>query len=236
MSIKAGQSENAPGEQATPPGEGGQKKPEDTTDGKGAKDGPADGDGKDDGELDESALDPKTKSYIAKLRKEAAGHRTKANNFKTELDTFKQKVSKAVGGEEDDTPPEKKIEALTAHSNSLAVENGILALAVEHSVPKDGMKYFKFLIAEALDSLEEGEELDEEKLTPILAEVRGKAAKPTTTSVTANNGKKDPEASEEITLSKFCAMSMGEKTDLYRSKPDLYNSLLAQAKKEKRLV
>ena len=214
--------------------DGGQAAGSDSKEGQTSKEGQGgEGEG---GSLDESTLDPKVQSYISKLRKEAAGYRTKFNAQKTEFDAFREKVSKAVGGEEDELPADKKVEALSAQNQAFATNNAILELAVEHGIPKDGMKYFKFLIAQAVEELEEGQELGEEELKPILAEVRGKFAKASTTSVITTTNKKDPEGSTEISLDKFVSMTMSEKTDLFRKQPELYQSLLDQAKKAKRLI
>jgi len=207
----------------------------DTKDGNGSKDGQAKGEGDED-TLDESALDPKTKAYITKLRKENAGHRTRANTTKNEFDAFKQKVSKAVGNEDDEVPAEKRVEELSSQAQSLAMENAILSMAVENNVPKDGLKYFKFLVAQAAEELAEGEELSEEAMVEILADVRGKFAPASTTTSVTTKKAGNPDGSTEVTLDKFCKMSIGEKSALYTKNPELYTSLMEQAKETKRLV
>jgi hypothetical protein len=196
--------------------------------------------------LDESSMDDKTKKYLAKLRKENAGHRTKskdlASKVKAEQDRVKA-ILKAAGIESQDEKPEEQIKNLTGQTQSLAFSNAILETAVEHGIPKEGLKYFKFLVSEATGELEEGEELSDDKLAEIVAEVKkGRTAKSASSSVGGGQdggGNPPPPGGSKtgsITLEKFCSMSISEKSALYEKNRDLYVSLMTEAKAKKKLV
>jgi len=203
-----------------------------------AKDETKGGEGEGSGEgdtLDESTLDAKTQNYLKKMRAENAKHRTRANKVETELEGVKAKLKGLAGGEEDDTPPEKKIEELASSVNSLSMENAILSIAVQNNIGSDGLDYFKFLVGKRAGELEEGEEITDEDLKPIIAEVRAKIGSKTTTStsVTTSQGNTNPNSSGDVTLEQFAKMGIMDKSTLYRKNPKLYESLMAQAKDKK---
>jgi len=208
-----------------------------TSETKETKGGEADG-GSGDDNLDESTLDAKTQNYLKKMRAENAKHRTRANKVETELEGVKAKLKGLAGGEEDDTPPEKKIEELASSVNSLSMENAILSIAVQNNIGADSLDYFKFLVGKRAGELEEGEELTDEDLKPIIAEVKSKLGKSTqtSTSVTPNQNNTNPDGGGEITLEQFAKMGIMDKSTLYRKNPKLYESLMAQAKEKKLLI
>jgi hypothetical protein len=196
-------------------------------------------------EFDDSKTDDATKKYLAKLRKEAAGHRTKGKDLASQLATEKARtkaILKAAGIESEEEKPEEKIKSLDSQNQSLAFDKAILELALEHGIPKDGVKYLKFLVNEAAAELPEGEELEEEKLAEIVAESKkgrgtGSGAN---TSVGTSKGKGAPapggKSSGEVSLAKFCSMNTSEKSSLYEKNRDLYTSLMAEARAKKMLV
>jgi hypothetical protein len=203
------------------------------------------GSGDPSGALDESKLDEKTKAYIAKLRKENASHRTKnkelASKFKGSEEQ-KKAILKAAGLLEEEKP-EEKLQAASAANNSLAFRNAILETAVEHGIPKDKLKYYQFLVSEAMEEVAEGEELSDEKLAEIVAECKkggsGKAANSTVIKLD-KDGKPvtppPPGESGKMTLEKFCSLSMVEKSKLYQTSPAVYEEFMNLAKSKKKLI
>lgn len=188
---------------------------------------------------DESAWDDKTKAYVAKLRKENATHRNKNKELKSSVQnlTEKQKaILKAAGIESEDEKPEEKVKSLTATSQTLAFRNAILETAVKKGIASDDLEFFEFLIAKATSELEENEELSEDALDEIVKKVGAKGKGSANTSVGAGKEQQKPGASGAITIDQFCAMSISEKSALYVKQPDLYASLLKEAKAKKRLV
>jgi glucan-binding YG repeat protein len=194
--------------------------------------------------VDETKLDAKTQAHIAKLRKEAASHRTKGKDLASKLkasEDQKKAILKAAGIEEEPNP-EEKIKSLSAGNEQLASRAAVLEAAVEHGIPKAKLKYFQFLIQEAVGELAEGDELPEEKLAEIVKECKG-GGKTANTNVEDDDNKGDgkkpppkPDTGGSVNLTKFCSMSITEKSDLYQKKPDLYNALVAEAKAKKKLV
>jgi hypothetical protein len=80
----------------------------------------------------------------------------------------------------------------------------------------------------------EGEELTDEDLKPILAEVNSKRkTAPSSTSVTANQTNTNPNSGSEVTLEQFAKMGILDRSALFRKNPSLYESLMAQARSKK---
>ncbi len=198
-----------------------------------------DGDGEED--PDESKMDDKTKAYLAKLRKENAGHRTKAKDLASKLQTSEQQkkaILKAAGIEEDSQTPEQKLEAASLQSQQLALRSAILESAVENGIGKDSLDYFEFLVAKAVGELKEGEELSDEAMSEIVTKVKKSGGTSANTTVGTGKGNPPPpdKKTGEITLEKFIRMSITEKSDLYTKNLDLYTSLVNEAKRQKKLV
>jgi len=185
-------------------------------------------------DLNVDALDPKTKAYIQKLRKEAAGGRTEHNKLKAQVEQLTAGLKKLVGGE-DDTPPEKKMEMLEAQQASSQFENAILNTAIEHGIPKEGMKYFKFLMGSAFEELQEGEELSEEKILEVVKEAKGRGAAPAP-STSPSGTTPPPSGKGSVTLEQFARMSLTEKSDLYNKNAELYQALFNEAKEKRMLL
>lgn len=195
--------------------------------------------------FDESKADAKTQAYLAKLRKENANHRNKNKDLLTKLSTSeeqKKAILKAAGIETDEQSPEDKLKSLQAESQTLAFRAGILEAAVAQGIGKDDVEYFEFLVAKEAASLQEGEELDDEKMKVIAAKAKRGAGKGAANTSVEGDGKggsgnpPPPDKGGSITLEKFISMSMVEKSKLYEVNPTLYSELIAQARAKKKLV
>lgn len=203
----------------------------------GSKGGQGNGDGSESDEFDFESLDPKTKAHIKKLRKEAADSRTETNKLKARFESFETNLKKLVGGEDDQEPPEKKLESLTAQSESLALENAILGEAVKHGIGADSLDYFRFCMGNAMAKLEEGEELSEEKFAEVVKEVKSKSKGGTSAGPTSpSSPPPSPGNPGSVTLDQFLKMTMFEKSTLYNKNPDLYQRLTDEAKSKGQLI
>lgn len=196
------------------------------------------------GDLDESKLDAKTKAYIEKLRKESAKRRVEAKETKQKLkaeEERKKAILKAAGIEtEDDEPAEKKLKKSQEHQTELQFRSAVLETAVAHGVGSDSLKYFQYLMTEAVNELEEGEELSEEKLAELVAEAKAKGGGgkgKANTSVGGGKQNPNPEGGKNVvTLDQFTRMTITEKSELYTKNNALYSQLVAEAKAKKKLV
>lgn len=199
----------------------------------------AEGEEDDDG-IDDSKLDEKTKSYVEKLRKENAKHRVKGKDLASKLKTSEEQrkaILKAAGIESEDEEPEERVKTLTAESQTLAFRNAVLELAVEQGIPKENLKFFQFLVAEAVGEMEEGDELSDEKLAEIVKQAQGGTGKAASTSVGGGKNKPKPGETSEIDLAKFLTMTISERSLLYSKNPEAYLKLTEEAKaKGKKLV
>lgn len=195
--------------------------------------------GGDEGEGDFS--DPeKAKAEIKKLRAENAKHRTKNKSLETEFGAMKETVGKlkqALGIEGDDADPEKQIASLKAQNEALQFETAVGEICREQDIPRASEKYFKFLLAQEFDALEEGEEITEERIIEIAAEAKKLAPAAAQSSTGLNNGNKPPPAgsANDISVAQFVKMNSGERSQIYVKNPNLYNKLFEEAK-EKRLL
>lgn len=201
-----------------------------------------------DQEVDEEKLDPKLKAYLAKLRKENAGHRTKNKELTSKLtvsESQKKKILEAAGIEVDTETPEEKIKVLSGETQQLAFRTAILESAVEHGIGKDNLEFYEFLVAKEVEKLKEGEELSDEQMEAIIAKVKkaagGKGGANTSvgTGADGKGGKNPPNPDKNkdgVTLEQFCRMSMMEKSKLYETNLDLYTELTAQARAQRKLV
>lgn len=203
----------------------------------------ADGNSEDADELDDSALDDKTKAYLKKLRGENAKHRTKNKELTSKLTGFEGTLAKlkaAFGGEDEQTDPAELAQSLQARNEALEVELGIAQLTMEHGIPTEGQKYFRFLIEQQADELAEGEEISDEQITKIVAEVSktiGKGKGSTNANSTGLNGGKrpDPDAAGAVTVEQFSKMTIAEKNELFLKDQQQYQKLF-NAAVEKRLI
>lgn len=190
--------------------------------------------------FDESKADEKTKRYIKKLRDEAAKHRTGKKSLADELAAEKVKrnaILKAAGIEIETEKPEEKIKSLTEANSNQAFRTAILESALQHGISHDSVEYYEFLVTKATSELGEGEELEDDKLAEIVGKVKLAGKKPAaSTSVTGDDGKKKPGSDGQISLEKFCSMSITEKSALYVKDQGLYTELFQQAKAKRKLV
>jgi hypothetical protein len=196
----------------------------------------------DEGDLDDSKWDEKTAAYIKKLRKEAADNRAKKKDLASQLkvsEEQKRAILKAAGIETEESDPTETLKKTTQANETLALRNAILEKAVAYGVGNDKLKYFQFLVMDAMENLEEGEELDEEALETLAKQCRSKGMG--NTSVNGKGGKggnpnPDDDKNKEVTVGKFITMNMGQKEELYRSNPDLYKRLTSEARRTGKLI
>jgi len=191
----------------------------------------------------EDFSDPvKALAEIKKLRAESAKHRTKNKSLEEEFGKMKGTLSKlksalGVGDEGDDEDPETKIATLKQQNEALQVQSAMVELCREHEIPRQGEKYFNFLIAQEFETLEEGSEISEERILEIAGEAKKMfSSGGNAPSGTGVSGKKPApgEAADAISPSQFSKMNPGEKSALYTKNPALYQKLFNEAK-EKRL-
>lgn len=207
-----------------PPGEG----EEETTENSGeATGGQTGGEGTGPKTLEEAA------GIIASLRKENAKHRTKNKSLEENVGRSAselKKVKEALGLSEDDQEdPKTTIANLQKQNEAAQVDLSIAELAIEHGITADKKKYFKFLLAEKIGNLEDGEEISDEDIASVVAEVKGVSGKKQTS--TGQGGKvPSGDTSGAITVEQFGSMSLAERSEVYDKNPDLYESLMAKAR------
>lgn len=183
----------------------------------------------------------KVKKELKKLRRENASKRVAARDASEKLKVTEEqltKIKQTLGLEEEESP-EDKIQSLTAQLEALQMENQLTSLAGELGIPPKQNKYFKFLVHERLNDLEEGEELTDEDLQEIAEEAKmvGGSRK-SSTGVDSGGGKgggQKPAGGDQMTVEQFCKMSLTEKSALYQKNPQEYERLFSSAR-EKGLV
>lgn len=204
-------------------------------------------DDEDDEDEDLTRFTPEqTKDYIKRLRRENANYRNKAKTAKAEttslrqkLGTLDSKVKKAIGIEEEVQPEEKAAqlgEELTQRDFDLAV----LEIAYDHGVPKEDREYFSFLIQKEVQSLDDGEELEADRIAEIVAKVKRQGTsgqRGTGTSIPDGKGGTRPKPSDggDVTIETFAQMTMSQKIELHNKNPELYKKLMHGAR-DKRLI
>lgn len=223
-------------------GGGGDKDKDKDKDKEGGKDKDDDADKDKDKDLDDekvdvSKLDPKVQKMIKDLRAENAKHRTDGKKSSERLTVIEAALKKLSGDDSDDETPETKLANLSGRAESAEVRSTMLEIALDNGISKDNFEYFEFLMTKKLGSLEEGAEMSEEDLEEVLGKVKAGAKKgPANTSPDdQEKEKKNPGGNSEMTVEQFTKLGMMAKSKLYNEKPELYNSLLKQAK-EKRLL
>lgn len=190
---------------------------------------------KDKGTPGESLEDLPTwaQKQIKDLRSESAKNRTDNKTIRGEFDSLKKGMAKALGIE-DDAKPEDKIADLNGQNSSLTFQNAILSVAVQNGIGEKQMDYFSFLMEKAVEKLDEGQELSDDQLAELVKKAKAQGGVSSDSSVddTGGDGKppKNPDSSGDMTLEQFCALNIIEKSSLYRTKPDVYNRLVSQAK------
>jgi hypothetical protein len=173
---------------------------------------------------------------IKKLRAENAKHRNRNKELDSSLgerEQILQKMKHALGLEEE-TDPAEHLEALAQQNQQLQVELTVKELVQNFGVPNETEKYFRFLLSERLESLEEGEELTEDEIEVLAQEAR-KIRGGAVGSSTGLSLEKQPNASAQGTVSAadFAKMGLSERSQLYTKNPALYQKLFdeAQAKR-----
>jgi hypothetical protein len=184
--------------------------------------------------------DPKkAEEEIRKLRAENAKHRTKNRELDSRLATMDgtlNKLKAAFGGEEEEVDPAEMAVALHAQNEALQVELGISQLAMEHGISGESSNYFRFLLAQRFDGLDEGEEVTEEDILGIVQEVQkfGGRKGMNSTGLSTDRRPNSDQASG-VSVEAFAKMTVGEKTELFVKNEELYKQLFREAK-EKRLI
>lgn len=242
-----GQGTGSQGKQTPPADETKDKKP-----GASAKGGEEHEDD-DSHDVDESKWDAKTKSYIEKLRGEAAKNRKKAKTLEDDVTSLKSQFSnmqtnlkKALGvGDDEELTPEQQVEALSNQNHGLGMQNQIMSIALEKGISgKDAYDYFEHLIAKEIDGLEEDEELSAETIDSVTAKVKkvmgGSMISTSVEGQGDEDGKGDnppkPGSKDSVTVDQFVAMTTTEKSQLYTKNPDQYSKLMAEARRKRLLV
>jgi hypothetical protein len=240
MSVQPGaEQKTVDNKQTPPPGE------VDPNKAKGA--GAADGAGDDqDLDFDEAQIPENMKGYVQKLRKEAGKYRTKAKNLEGELagknehETKLKKALAILGGKEEgeEVDPEVAIPQLQTRLQGMEVEHAILQSAYQSGVPHDSLSYYRFLLSERLEALGDGEELGDDDMAEIVAEVQKVKAAKSAEAAPGGTGAKgaapQPAGNGGTTVEQFAQMSVSEKSALYAKDPNLYNSLRGQLGKLKK--
>lgn len=176
---------------------------------------------------------------IENLRKENGNHRTKNKSLEDKMKSYDQQFSslkKAIGIEDETESPEEKVKVLSQSHEALEVELGLVSAARAFNIPMEHDSYFRFLLKEKIDALEEGEELSEEEIEAVAAQVMsytGSKKKTSTGVDDSKGGKKDPEEdAEEVTQEQFNKMGLMQRNKLFTENKDLYVKLLAGSKKK----
>ncbi len=236
------------------------KKPD--PDGKGGKSKDGGGQGGDDGGNDDLPDDEskwtseQTKSYIQKLRKENKSYRTRFQSAETKIVGLDDRFSRlesglkklAGGGDDDgDDTVEAKLARLEAREVAREESEAITTMnkAVETTakalgVPDSGLDYFKFLIHQEAEQMEDEEVLGEELLASLAKKAIAQTGdgKGTTTSADGKEGKKTPKPEGKTsgtTVEQFAKMTIAERSALYQTNKDEYTKLMQEAKDKKLL-
>jgi hypothetical protein len=177
------------------------------------------------------------KAYIESLRKENAKYRTKSKELETQYSSVNERFSKLetglkslFGEGSEKLSPEEQVGALSQQNEQLVLNNALNEAAIEYGIGKEDYSYFKFLVQERLQSLNEGEELTEEDLDGIAKSARRKTA---SSSTSVEDGSPAPEDASGVSLEQFSAMGINEKSILFAKSPEIYKQLLALERKGK---
>jgi hypothetical protein len=196
----------------------------------------AQGDSGDD-QLDVDKLPESAKKLIKSLRDENAKHRTKNKELGEGQGKLKKALVEAGIIEDDEVAPEEKVAGLSQQLQGAQMRTALLEAALEHSVPKESLKYFQFLVAERLEALEDDGELSQDDIAEIAQEAIGKggAGKAASGGNSSVKGSKAPPAGGDsrVTVDQFDAMTILEKSDLYTKKPEVYQQLFTESKAKK---
>lgn len=190
------------------------------------------------GEGQESSLTlDQAMAEIKKLRKENADRRVSSKSLEEKLaqmEQFQSKVKAAMGLEEE-TSPEETAQILQQQNAALEIELGITQLAMQSGISPDQQDYFRFLLGQELEALEEGQELSEESLNGVLAKVRAVGGQRQSSTGLNTTEAPAPNTSGTVTLEQFTKMNPGEKSALFMKDQGLYERLMTEAVAKKLL-
>lgn len=201
------------------------------------------------------------KKYVEKLRKEAAGWRTKHKDLVSKHDALGGRLSKlesgfkkALGIDEGEKLTEEELEGKLGEAQGriteLETRAALTEMALENGLGKEDVPYMAFLLNQASQELADGEELSEEQVQEILDEAKAKSKsgkKSANSSVNKGDdeegdGGENPPPPEDkktagaVTLEKFAKMNTTERSLLYTKNPKLYSDLMNQAKEKRTFV
>ena len=147
-----------------------------------------------------------------------------------------KKISEAAGIKVEGEEKPKADDTLNALQEQIALKDAELELmeaSLEFGITsKQDRKYFRFLLDDAMSSKKDGEELSEDELNGIVAQVKQRSMaqgnSQTSTSFTEGLGNHQAASGSdnEINAEKFKQMGMVEKGELYRKNPALYAQLM----------
>ena len=193
----------------------------------------------DDAGGDDFADPAKALAEIKKLRAENAKHRTKNKSLEEQMGKVNgtmTKLKSALGIESEDEDPETQVATLKQQNEALQMQAALSQLCEDNEIPSKGKKYFNFLIAQEFETLDEGEEISEERIAEIAKETKKMFLAGGSTGVDASGKAKDPDAATgSVSAAQFAKMNVGEKSALYSKDSALYQKLFTEAK-EKRLL
>lgn len=178
-----------------------------------------------------SDLDEANKE-IKRLRAESADRRTKNKTLEESITSLSEKLGKINThlGIKDDVDPAEQLQGLTAQNEQLSIEISLQQLARTQQIPVEHDEYFRFLIGKKFEALKEGEELSDEAINEVVAEVKKysgfKGNKSTGLSggqAPAKNG--EGGKGDEVTAEQFKKMSLVDKSKLFEENKELYLKL-----------
>lgn len=192
------------------------------------------GDDDDSDDFDYSNADA-VKKEIKKLRKEAASKRVSNKELTQKVAKYEEtqkKLKQVFGLEDDEVDPAEQVQQLQAENQMLKLDMELNQIAGDLEIPQGNQKYFKFLVKEKLQQLDEGEELSDEDLEAIAQEVRALGGNKQT-----STGLKKPQTpppsgdgNGAMTVEGFMKLSLSEKSLLYTKDPAEYDRLFRAAK------
>ncbi len=185
---------------------------------------------------DFSKLPDWAQKNIKELREENKQRRLENTTLSEKFSGLEGSLKKVFGGKDEEKyDPKDVIEELAMRAEQLEVENALITVAHENDIPKDKMNYFSYLLKQATDLLDEGEELPGEEFEKIVNNVKAVSAKKgaANSSVGSGNNRTDSQGGTEgPTYEEFLKMDNVQKTELYRKSPKLYEQYFADSKKK----
>lgn len=205
----------------------------------GNTDGNGDGDGGSGDDFD--SLPEFAKKMIKDLRSESAASRTKNKTLEERFGKMEAGMKSALGLDDDDQEsPEERVQTLTQQSESLAIRNAILEVAIENGLNKDQSDYFGYLLQKEGESLEDDQEISEERYQELVNSSKALGAQGSGTADTdvegdagagKGNGGDGQGTGSEMTAEQFSKLGYGEKVSLRQENSALYDKLFQEARK-----